>query len=41
MRGADGRLLHTFKDGAARLNAYLDDYASVIDGARRRVSGDI
>jgi uncharacterized protein YyaL (SSP411 family) len=31
MRGADGRLLHTFKDGAARLNAYLDDYASVID----------
>jgi hypothetical protein len=31
MRGTDGRLSHTFKDGLARLNAYLDDYASVID----------
>jgi hypothetical protein len=31
MRGNDGQLLHTFKDGAARLNAYLDDYACVIE----------
>jgi uncharacterized protein YyaL (SSP411 family) len=27
----DGRLLVTFKDGKARLNAYLDDYANLID----------
>ena len=26
MRGPEGQLLHTFKDGTARLNAYLDDY---------------
>ena len=26
------RLLHTFKDGRARFNAYLDDYANVADG---------
>jgi len=31
MRGTDGRLLHTFKDGNARLRAYVDDYACVID----------
>ena len=31
MRGPDGQLLHTFKDGAARLNAYLDDYAPLIE----------
>ena len=29
----DGRhLLHSFKDGRARFNAYLDDYANVADG---------
>lgn len=28
----DGRLLATCKDGRAHLNAYLDDYAFVIDG---------
>jgi uncharacterized protein len=28
----DGRLLHSFKDGRARFNAYLDDYAALIDG---------
>jgi uncharacterized protein YyaL (SSP411 family) len=41
MRAADGRLLHTFKDGQARLNAYLDDYANLIDGLTRlyEVSG--
>jgi uncharacterized protein YyaL (SSP411 family) len=32
MRGAEGRLLHSFKDGRARFNAYLDDYAAFIDG---------
>ncbi len=26
------RLLHCFKDGRARFNAYLDDYANVVDG---------
>jgi uncharacterized protein YyaL (SSP411 family) len=31
MRTAKGRLLHVFKDGTARLAAYLDDYACVID----------
>lgn len=32
MRDADGRLLHAFKDGRARFNAYLDDYTCLIDG---------
>jgi hypothetical protein len=34
VRGAlwrDGRLLATFKDGRARLNGYLDDYANLLD----------
>ena len=35
MRVDDGRLLHTYKDGKARLNAYLDDYANLIDGLTR------
>jgi uncharacterized protein YyaL (SSP411 family) len=36
MREADsGLLLHTFKDGRARLNGYLDDYAFLIDGLTR------
>ena len=35
MRGEDGRLLHTSKDGQAKLNAYLDDYANLIDGLTR------
>jgi uncharacterized protein YyaL (SSP411 family) len=35
MRCEDGRLLHTYKDGRARLNAYLDDYANLIDGLTR------
>jgi uncharacterized protein YyaL (SSP411 family) len=35
MRGEDGRLLHTYKDGQARLNAYLDDYANLADGLTR------
>jgi uncharacterized protein YyaL (SSP411 family) len=35
MRQDDGRLLHTYKDGRARLDAYLDDYADLIDGLTR------
>jgi uncharacterized protein YyaL (SSP411 family) len=35
MRRDDGRLLHTYKDGQAKLDAYLDDYASLIDGLTR------
>jgi uncharacterized protein len=32
LRTSDGTLLHSYKDGQARLNAYLDDYAALIDG---------
>ena len=32
VRDESGRLLHTFKDGRARINAFLDDYACLIDG---------
>src|SRR5262249_12686497 len=32
MRAPDGRLLHTYKAGQAKLNGYLDDYANLIDG---------
>ena len=35
MRTPEGRLLRTFKDGQAKLNAYLDDYANLIDGLTR------
>jgi uncharacterized protein YyaL (SSP411 family) len=35
MRRDDGRLLHTYKDGRARLDAYLDDYSHFIDGLTR------
>jgi uncharacterized protein len=35
LRLADGRLLHTYKDGQAKLDAYLDDYADFIDGLTR------
>jgi uncharacterized protein YyaL (SSP411 family) len=31
MRDADGRLLRTFKDGQARLNAYLEDHAFLLE----------
>lgn len=31
-RDPQGRLLHTYASGQAKLNAYLDDYASMIDG---------
>jgi uncharacterized protein YyaL (SSP411 family) len=32
LRNADGRLLRTYGQGQARLNAYLDDYAFFVDG---------
>ena len=32
LRDPAGRLLHCYKDGQARLMAYLDDYACLIDG---------
>jgi uncharacterized protein YyaL (SSP411 family) len=31
LRDADGRLLRTWKDGRARLDAYLEDYAFLLD----------
>jgi len=42
MTTAEGFLLHAYKDGRARFNAYLDDYANVIDGLTRlyEVSGE-
>jgi uncharacterized protein len=41
MRTSEGRLLRTYKDGLAKLNGYLDDYANLIDGLTRlyEVSG--
>ena len=35
MRTLDGRLLHSYKDGQAKFNGYLDDYANLIDGLTR------
>ena len=35
MREGDGRLLHSFKDGQAKFNGYLDDYANLVDGLTR------
>ena len=32
MRREDGRLLHTWRGGAAKLDAYLDDYACLAEG---------
>ena len=32
LRTPDGKLLHSYKDGQARFNGYLDDYACLIDG---------
>jgi uncharacterized protein YyaL (SSP411 family) len=32
MRTSEGALLHSYKDGQARFNAYLDDYAWLVDG---------
>ena len=35
VRTNDGRLLHSYKDGQAKFNGYLDDYANLIDGLTR------
>jgi uncharacterized protein len=32
LRTGTGRLLRTYKDGAAKINGYLEDYANLIDG---------
>ncbi|MCU0876555.1 MAG: thioredoxin domain-containing protein [Pirellulaceae bacterium] len=42
LRIADGRLKRTYSAGEARLNAYVNDYAFVVDGLLRlhRASGD-
>ncbi|MFO1093398.1 MAG: hypothetical protein U0992_08815 [Planctomycetaceae bacterium] len=32
MRDGQGRLLHSYKDGRAQFNGFLDDYACLIDG---------
>ena len=39
----DGRLLRTWKDGAAKLNGYIEDYANVADGLIElyQVSGEV
>ena len=35
LRGKDGRLLRSHKDKQAKFNAYLDDYANLVDGLTR------
>lgn len=35
MRQPDGRLWHCYKDGNAKINGFLDDYACLIDGLTR------
>lgn len=40
LRQPDGRLLHGFKDGRARFNGYLEDYACLIDGLTRLFEAD-
>ena len=40
---SDGRLMRTWKDGRAKLNGYIEDYANVADGLLElyKVSGEI
>lgn len=42
LRSKDGKLLRTWKDGEAKLDAYLEDYANLADGLFElyQVSGD-
>jgi uncharacterized protein YyaL (SSP411 family) len=42
LRRPDGRLLHTYTAGEAKLNAYLDDYAFLVSGliALHRATND-
>jgi len=35
MMTSDGLLLHSIRDGQAKLNGYLDDYANLVDGLTR------
>jgi uncharacterized protein len=35
LRTPEGRLLHAYRDGRARFNGYLEDYANLIDGLTR------
>ncbi|HWE39703.1 MAG TPA: thioredoxin domain-containing protein [Isosphaeraceae bacterium] len=35
LRTPDGRLLHTYKDGQAKINGFLDDYANLVDALTR------
>ena len=35
MQKEDGSLYHTYKNGVSKINAYLDDYASIIDALIR------
>ena len=41
MRDADGRLLRTYNGGEARLNAYLEDHAYLLEALTRRLRGDV
>ena len=37
----DGRLLRTYKDGEAQLNAYLEDYAFCVEALLDALRGDL
>ena len=41
MRDADGRLLRTYNGGEARLNAYLEDHAYLLEALPDPVRGDV
>ena len=41
LRGADGRLLRTYKDGEAKLNAYLEDHAYLLEALLTLLRGDL
>ena len=41
MRDADGRLLRTYKDGEAKLNAYLEDHAYLLEALLDPLRGDL
>ena len=41
LRDADGRLLRTYKDGDARLNAYLEDHAFLLEALLDAVRGHV
>ncbi len=41
LRDADGRLLRTYKDGQAKLNAYLEDHAFLLEALLVALRGDL